>query len=347
MRKRLAAGGARLVAGHARLAAGLAAAPLLAGCGWQSILDPQSPAPARIELLWWIAFASTGILSAVVIGGLLYAVARARRAAAAEAGGGAAASEQRFILLAGGAFPAVFLVGFLAITVHTGTVVSEPPAEPELTIEVIGHKFWWEVRYPDEGIVTANEIHIPAGSPVEVLVTSADVIHSFWVPQLAPGKVDMNPGRTNRIWMMAEAPGRYRGQCTEFCGTQHALMSLLVVASPPDEFEAWVAARRTPPPPPEDPLELLGRTVFFTAGCASCHAIGGVSVPREAGSPGPDLTDLASRETLGALTIENTRANLGGWILDPHQFKPGVRMPATRMGGTELRALLAYLETLR
>jgi cytochrome c oxidase subunit II len=321
---------------------------LLQGCGgWQSVLDPASPGAARVEALWWLAFGSTGILALLVIAGLLHAVRRAGRAPSAREGGAVARREERFILLAGGAFPALFLVGFLVASVRTGTAVSEPPMEPILTIEVVGHMFWWEVRYPEHGITTANEIRIPSGQPVRVDVTSADVIHSFWVPQLAPGKIDMVPGRTNTIWMQADGPGQYRGQCTEFCGVQHALMSLLVIASPQEEFDAWVAERTASRIPPDDDLALEGLGIFVRTGCGSCHAVQGVSRPQAAGSPGPDLTDLGQRRTLGALTLTNDRQNLTEWIRNPHRFKPGVRMPAHRIAEGELAALVTYLETLR
>jgi len=334
-------------AGYRR--AGFAAlVPLLQGCGgWQSILDPRSPGAAEIETLWWIAFGSTGSLALLVIGGLLYAVRRSRRAANPRDGDDVVAGEQRFILLAGAAFPTLFLVGFLVFSVRTGSSVAEPELDPALTVEVVGHKFWWEVRYPEHGIVTANEILIPSERPVRVEVTSADVIHSFWVPQLSPGKVDMIPGRTNTIWMQAEEPGSYRGQCTEFCGVQHALMSLLVIALPQEEFEAWTAERTAARAPPDDPEAADGLRIFISRGCSGCHAVEGVSRPLAAGNPGPDLTDLARRRTLGALTLPNDREHLSAWVEDPHRFKEGVRMPANPMPEGELEALISYLETLR
>lgn len=321
---------------------------LLQGCGgWQSVLDPASPGAAQVESLWWFALGSTGVLAVLVIAGLLYAVRRAGQAPSAREGGPVARGEERFILLAGGAFPALFLVGFLAVSVRTGTAVSEPPMEPALTIEVVGHMFWWEVRYPEHGITTANEIRIPSNQAIRVEVSSADVIHSFWVPQLAPGKIDMVPGRTSTIWMQADGPGQYRGQCTEFCGVQHALMSLLVIAAPQEEFDAWVAERTASRIPFDDDVAMEGLGIFVRTGCGSCHAVQGVSRPGAAGNPGPDLTDVGQRRTLGALTLPNDRENLTEWIRDPHRFKPGVRMPAQRMAEEELAALVTYLETLR
>jgi len=328
------------------------------GCGAeQSILGSDSPGAAAIEGLWWISLVGTGGLSTLVIAGLFVAIRRARHASdrhprpadlppRPSTGAAFSSPESRFILLAGVGMPLVFLVGFLSLSVRTAGELLPPAGEDGLTIEVIGHKFWWEVRYPDLGITTANEIHIPTGTVVHVEVTSADVIHSFWVPQLSPGKVDMVPGRTNTIWMYAAAPGRHRGQCTEFCGLQHALMSLSVQAHEPDRFTDWVGERTGPPTPPSDPDALRGVSVFFTAGCASCHAIEGVRAADPRGMAGPDLSHLASRETLGALTIPNDREHLTAWIVDPHQFKPGVRMPPTRLPAEELAALVSYLESL-
>ncbi|TVP46526.1 MAG: cytochrome c oxidase subunit II [Gemmatimonadales bacterium] len=347
----------------------LALLPLLAvavgGCGGpQSILGTDNPAGERIESLWWVSVLSTGILAAVVIVVLLVAArralvagrgasARGASAPGASARGGAGdvpvpddAWETKFLLVVGGALPALFLVGFLVFSVRTGTAVTDAPGEPGLTVEVVGHKFWWEVRYPDQGIVTANEIRIPAGVSVEVLVSAADVIHSFWVPALTPGKIDMVPGRTNVIRMWADNPGVYRGQCTEFCGTQHALMSMEVVAVPPDEFDAWAESRRLPPLLPDDDEARRGIGVFMATGCAACHAVEGLTHPGAAGSPGPDLTDVAGRRSLGALALENSTANLLEWIRDPHQFKPGVRMPPTPLPESDLRALVRFLEGL-
>ncbi len=321
------------------------AAAGLAGCGPQSMLDAKGPIASQIAGLWWIMFAATSIAAAGTIAGLLYAVRRARRAAGPETATPVPARERTVILLLGAAVPAVALVGFTVLAVRTGVAVSGPPGEPDLVVEVIGHQFWWEVRYPTHEVVTANEIRIPARRTVEFRVSSADVIHSFWVPKLA-GKIDMNPQRVNVVRLEASEPGTYRGQCTEFCGVQHALMAFEVRALPPTDFRRWLERRRAPPAAPQDPAAVRGQEVFFEAECAACHAIRGVHEPAFTGRAGPDLTDLADRRTLGALTLRNTRGNLAGWILDPHQFKPGNRMPPTTLDSNDLRALLSYLETL-
>jgi cytochrome c oxidase subunit II len=327
-----------------RLAPAVTLAAGLGGCaGVQSALDPAGPGAARIGELAAFFTVVTLAASAVVIALVLYAVARARRRAHP---GTLPLRDDAFILLGGFAGPAVILISFQVLSALTSAEVSRPPAEPALTVEVTGHQFWWEVRYPAFGITTANEIHIPAGVPVEVRVTASDVIHSFWVPRLH-GKIDMTPGKTAVWWVQADAPGRFRGQCAEFCGLQHSLMAFWVFAEPPDAFEAWVAARRRGRPAGDDPRVERGRTVFFEAGCAHCHAVRGVNEPRFTGAVGPDLTHLASRRTLAAATVDNNRATLTAFILEPHAVKPGVRMPPTRLDSARLDALVAFLESLR
>jgi cytochrome c oxidase subunit II len=318
---------------------------LLAGCdGAMPALAPAGPGAARIADLWWLMLGVTGAGAAIAIGALVWAALR-RRARDREAAP-PSPGEDRVILILGGAVPAAILLGLLVASFRVGAQVAHPPGEPAVTIDVIGHQFWWEVRYPDHGVVTANEIHVPAGAPVRLRLTSADVIHSFWVPELH-GKMDLLPGKLNEFWIQADAPGVYRGQCAEFCGVQHALMALLVVAEPPGEFDAWLAGQRRLQEPPDDPVLRRGLEVFVEARCVACHAVRGVTPPLATGQVGPDLTHLASRRTLGAAILENNRGNLAGWILDPQPLKPGNRMPASPLEPDELHALLAWLETLR
>jgi cytochrome c oxidase subunit 2 len=212
-----------------------------------------------------------------------------------------------------------------------------------MTIEVVGHQWFWEVRYPGTTAVTANEIHIPVGARVNVVARTADVIHSFWVPQLNR-KIDMIPGHTNRIALQAERPGRYRGQCAEFCGAQHAHMGMYVVAEPPQRFKAWLAAQAAPRRAPATPEEQRGERVFLANACAGCHTLRGTSA---AGDIGPDLTHVASRSTLAALALPNTPAALTEWVRDPQHAKPGNRMPALHLPDRDLRDVVAYLESLR
>ncbi|HWF75842.1 MAG TPA: cytochrome c oxidase subunit II [Caulobacteraceae bacterium] len=224
--------------------------------------------------------------------------------------------------------------------------VNSPAGQPALTIQVVGHQWWWEVRYegkaPGEGFVTANEIHIPAGRPVLVEVTGADVIHSFWIPALA-GKTDTIPGRMNLTWLQADHPGLYRGQCTEYCGAQHAHMAVYAIADAPAAFEAWRQAQLAPAPAPVAPQAIAGAQVF-QAHCSACHAVRGTEA---AGIVGPDLTHLMSRQTLAAGALPNGEASLAGWVSNPQAIKPEAKMPATNLSGPELNAVVAYLETLK
>ncbi|HEV2706187.1 MAG TPA: c-type cytochrome, partial [Pyrinomonadaceae bacterium] len=207
--------------------------------------------------------------------------------------------------------------------------------------------WWWEVEYdnrnPSLNVTTANEIHIPVGRPVFFRLTSNDVIHSFWVPNLH-GKTDLIPGRETTTWLRADRAGTFRGQCAEFCGHQHAHMALTVVAEAPEQFQAWYDAQLKPAREPATPAEARGREVFLTSPCVMCHKIQGTDA---GGNAGPDLTHLASRPTLAAGTLENTRGHLAGWVVDSQKIKPGNRMPPNNIEPDDLQALLDYLQSLK
>jgi cytochrome c oxidase subunit II len=323
-----------------RLAAPAAAALLVAGCAnAPSTLDTRGPAAASISTLWWVMLAMGTVLFLVSTGYLLYAALRPRPERGPRSLVGA---DDRFIAVWGIAIPAVTLLIVLGLTIRTGAETYRPPADPELTIEVIGHQFWWEVRYPDAEatVITANEIHMPAGQPVRFILTSGDVIHSFWVPQLH-GKMDQMPGRTNEFWLEADEPGEYRGICAEFCGIQHAQMHFILVAHEEEAFAGWLADRTGEPRTGGDVA--AGEQVFVEANCVACHAVRGLREPTDLG---PDLTDFATRRTLAAGMQVNDRDNLREWIRNPAASKPGVRMPAWTLGDDELEDLLDYLESL-
>ena len=236
----------------------------------------------------------------------------------------------------------------LAFVVWTLTTISAVamPARPALTLTVHAAQWWWWVRYedPESGRVfnTANEIHIPAGRPVKLVMTGDDVIHSFWVPRLA-GKNDLIPGQTTVTWIEADQPGRYRGQCGEYCGAQHAHMALWVIADPPETYAHWADAQRADAPAPTDAAAMHGREVF-DAHCAACHTVRGTAA---GGILGPDLTHVMSRDTIAAGLLPNTPANLSAWIANAPSLKPGTRMPATMLSGPELQAIRAYVATLK
>jgi cytochrome c oxidase subunit 2 len=324
------------------VAVGILAPVLFVTCGGdQSTLDPAADASRDVATLWWAMFAISAVVVAVVTMLVVVASVRDRGGPARRRWLGPRGT--RLILLGGVAIPLAILVVLFVFTLATLPSVSAPEdGEGELVVEVVGRQYWWEVRYPEEGVVTANEIHIPTDTPVELRVRSTDVIHSFWVPRLNR-KIDMIPGRTNRILLRADEPGRYRGQCAEFCGLAHAQMSFLVVADRPPDFEAWIVREGGEASPPATDEAAVGQEVFLGSTCVACHTIRGT--PASA-TVGPDLTHLAARRWLAAGTIPNTRGNLGGWIVDPQRIKPGNEMPPTSLSGPELQALLDYLESL-
>jgi cytochrome c oxidase subunit 2 len=211
---------------------------------------------------------------------------------------------------------------------------------------VIGHQFWWEFRYPKLNITTANELHIPASSvdtprPTFLKLTSADVMHSFWVPRLA-GKTDLIPNRINELWMDPHTPGLYEGQCAQFCGVEHAKMLLRVYVDTPDQFAAWVKQEQQAGA--QDAAVASGRQEFESQACVSCHTVAGTSAH---GQFGPDLTHLANRKTIAAGAAANSTENLERWIADPDQIKPGALMPAMHLTPDQVHEITAYLNTLQ
>ena len=241
------------------------------------------------------------------------------------------------------------LIVFVLILATTRTIYDVQSALPppdSVNATVVGHQWWWEIRYPDLGIVTANELHVPVTKsgkrrPTFIRLESADVAHSFWVPQLA-GKIDLIPNRRNLVWIEPTEPGTYVGNCAEYCGLQHARMLLRVIAHTPDDFQKWVAAQKQPPV--DNPQLRAGRDAFFSTSCVNCHAIKGTKAK---GQFGPDLTHLMSRETLGAGVIANTAENLRAWVRDPQHIKPGALMPNMQLTDGELNQMVAYLSSLK
>ena len=235
--------------------------------------------------------------------------------------------------------PAVLLAAIAVPTIVTIFALTQRPPGA-LSIRVVGHQWWWNVSYPTMRVTTANEVHIPVGRPVELTVTSNDVIHSFWVPRLA-GKQDLTPGKENHILLQADRPGTYVGQCAEYCGISHANMRLRVIADRPADFEAWIRQeQRAAPQPPEDVLRILQNR-----GCGGCHVINGLE--GFVGTIGPDLTHFGSRQTLAGAILENTPEQLALWLQNPPAMKPGADMPNLRMTPEEIRALVAYLRSLK
>ncbi len=237
------------------------------------------------------------------------------------------------------------ILGLMVLAWHPAKaefVFEDLKAPKTLDLEVIGHQWWWEVKYPNEGIVTANEIHIPTGAKVRITTTSVDVIHALGVPRLG-GKNDSFPGRVTKFWIQADEPGIYQGQCWELCGASHGRMLARVIAHDPADFEAWVQARKNPVTTPEGDLAVAGEQAFMTT-CAACHTVDGTGAK---GTVGPNLTAFGTRTSIGGGVLENTPENLGKWLADPASVKPGAKMPNLGLGADTIAALTAYLEGLK
>ena len=326
------------------LSAALAAAGALAGCGPQSIVSTHSPQAHNIALLWWWMLAAAVIVFLGAVALLVMAYFR-RVTPGLPFFGEREAFAQGMVLVFGVAVPVVALIVLFGVSdVYLVRQTSPPaPGTTKMTIDVIGHQWWWEVRYPGSAAVTANEIHIPARTRVNVVATTADVIHSFWVPGLNR-KIDMVPGRNNRVLLYASSPGVYRGQCSQFCGFQHAHMSTYVFAQRPAAFRAWLANMAAPARVPSTPAQRAGQQQFLNDQCASCHMIRGTPA---AGLVGPDLTHLTSRSTLASVEIPNRPAWLASWIRYPQAIKPGDRMPDLGLSAGQVNLLVSYLDSLR
>jgi cytochrome c oxidase subunit 2 len=314
-----------------------------------SVFHPASLQAQSIAHLWWWMFGVGGAIWLAVIGAMFFVVASARGRRGPDDLQHVASDTHRRLehIVSAAVFATVIvLAGFLFYDFGVGRALAQHPSRA-LTIELIGHQWWWEVQYddsnPSKRLVTANVIHIPTGEPVQFKLRSTDVIHSFWLPNLN-GKRDLIPGYTSSHWITAEVPGVYRGQCAEFCGLQHAKMALDIVAEPPAQFRAWLAQASLPNNPPTDSTALSGERVFLTAGCSVCHTIGGTLAQS---TVGPSLTHLESRSWIAAGTLPNTHENLIGWIANPQAIKPGTRMPSVPLQPRELTALVAFLETLK
>jgi cytochrome c oxidase subunit 2 len=306
-----------------------------------SALDPQSPLARAIYDLGIVSGIIFLLIFVTVTGGIVYAILRFRAGAAAPDPEQFPGSRKVEMIWTGIPF---LIVIFLFVLTLRGMNQADPTPAPSPDLVIIGHQFWWEAQYPASGAVTANEIHIPVGKAVAVRLDSKDVLHEFWVPQLAR-KMSTVPGQPNNIWLQADKPGTYIGQCSEFCGTQHAWMRILVVADEPSKFEEWQQAQLQAAPAPTIDVAAKGLTLFQTSTCISCHAIRGL--PGAGAGAAPDLTHVASRRQLGSGILQNTPANLRLWLKNPQHIKPGVLMPDFNFTDQELDALAGYLGTLR
>lgn len=303
----------------------------------QSMLDPAGTASALIHELGVVLYIGAAIVLVIVVALAWYGAYSAPRKV----------SERAWIVGGGIIFPAAVLTALLSYAISVSNALSGPRARaPE--IEVAGKLWWWEVKYHvpgrDNPVVLANELRIPVGRPVEIALRSDNVIHSFWVPALA-GKVDMIPGRVNRLVLQAREPGIFRGQCAEFCGLQHAGMAFYVVAHAETVHREWLARQAADATEPSDLFLRRGKEAFLREGCGACHAIRGTTA---SGVLGPDLTHVGSRLSIAAGTLNNHAGTLAGWIADNQRIKPGNLMPPSNaLHGDELRAVAAYLDALK
>ncbi len=312
-----------------------------------SVFSPASVPAFKIYHLSLFVAAIAAAIFAVVVGLMAYAVIKYRRRADDDGREPVQIYGSNQIELAWTVIPfLIVIVLFLtsARAIHEIQDRRMPPGALEVT--VVGHQFWWELRYPQYGVVTANELHVPVSDPdhpwpTALTLLSADVVHSFWAPQLA-GKTDLIPGQVNHTWIEPVRPGVYLGQCAMYCGAQHAHMLLRVIAEPRADFERWIRDQKKPTV--RDPLVAAGRGIFETTACINCHSLAGTSAD---GRFGPNLNHLMSRDTLGAGVLSNTSANLRRWVDDPGAVKPGCLMPAMKLRSRQLSRLVAYLETLR
>ncbi|TYB98944.1 cytochrome c oxidase subunit II [Micromonospora sp. WP24] len=324
--------------GRAMALAGLLS---LAACsaGSPSTLDPAGAGAARIADLWWVLFWISAAVFAEVMVLLVWAlVFRRGRDTRVRHG-----QPLRFVAIAGAGVPLVILVVVYALGLRDLAALGAGPGRDAPTIEVTGHKWWWEVRVAGIDGATANELHIPVGQRVRVRLHTADVLHSFWVPQLMP-KTDLIAGEVRETWLHAERAGSYRGQCAEYCGTQHAHMAFQVIAEPRPQFEAWLARLESPARQPTTEAERRGQQAFVQGTCVGCHAIRGTGAEARVG---PDLSDVGARRSIGAGAVPNDAGHLGGWIVNPQTVKPGSYMPPQPVDAQRLPDLIAYLQSLK
>ena len=302
--------------------------------------DPRSPQARAIADLFGDTLLVCAVIFAIVVVLVGYALLRFR-----DRGGNGAAPLQNEgntrLEIAWTVGPLLVLVAIFALSVRAMSA-SDPPADRAPDVVIVAHQWWWEVKYKS-GAVTANEIHIPTGKPLVVGIESADVVHDFWVPELAR-KIDAVPGRSASIWMQADMPGTYLGSCSEYCGAQHAWMRIVVVAESPQDFAAWETRTLAPAVVPTDDAAARGAQAFTAMTCVKCHAIAGNG---DGARTGPDLTHLADRHSLGAGVLKNTPTDLALWLKHPQQVKEGSHMPDVQLSDAQVADFVAYFGTLR
>jgi cytochrome c oxidase subunit II len=326
----------------------------LAGCAnVPSPLAPASPSAKATTDLTWIIFGIATVVFVVVEGLLLVAALKFRRKSASGLQKDSLPKQiegNRWLEIGWTLTPVIVLAAVYLISVNvlreiaylpntSSQTVDDPPP---IHVRVVGHQWWWEIQYPELHIVTANEIHVPLNTVIDIDLESADVIHSFWVPQLG-GKIDAIPGHVNHTWFEATQAGSYHGQCAEYCGLEHADMRFEVVAETPDQFQTWVVLQQAPAILATGDAA-KGEQVFMSSACTSCHTISGTNAQ---GKVGPDLTHFGSRQIFAGGVMENTPQNLAEWLANPQKVKPGTQMPDLGLSPDQISTLVAFLESLK
>jgi len=324
----------------------------LAGCrGVQTMLDPVGQQARDIDVIWRLMLAVCGLMYLLVLGFLAWALwrARSRRGSASLAPAVGVTQAEPALERSLTGWTALVVAGLVLLTTVSFLVdrsLADIGPKP-LQIRVTANQWWWDVQYtgatPSENLRTANELHLPLGRPAVIELHANDVIHSFWAPNLT-GKTDLIPGRTNYLAVTPRRLGRFRGQCAEFCGLQHAKMAFDVVVDDPAAFEAWRRRQLAPAADPTEPTAVQGRQVFVSKACVMCHRVQGTDA---SATTGPDLTHIASRAHIAAGVLANSRGDLQAWVADPQGIKPGTAMPRVGLTSDELNAVTAYLETLK
>ncbi len=305
------------------------------------LFNPSSPEMEAMAALTYYTAAISIVILLIIVVSVMYIIIRYRKQE-----GDTGEPYQNFgnlkIEIVWTIIPIAIVAVLFLLTCGAMRAVDPQRGEREPDLVVVGHQWWWELRYPSSGVMAANEIHIPFGKEMLVRLESIDVIHDFWVPELGR-KIDLVPGHPNYIWLVAGKPGVYLGACAEFCGDQHANMRIRVVAESEEDFRKWIDAQLVVPPAPSQGIAGDGARLFQTKACMNCHAIQGTAAQARVG---PDLTHINQRETLGAGVLTNTPENLSKWLMNPQKYKPGSYMPNMKLSNEEVKSIVAYLEAL-
>lgn len=306
------------------------------------LFNPSSPEMEALAGLTYYTIAISAAILGIIVFAMIYIIVRYRKSP-----GDTEEPYQNFgnlnLEIVWTLIPCAIVAVLFLLTCNTMKAIDPPVDGREPDLIIIGHQWWWEIRYANSGIITANELHIPVGEYLLARIESIDVIHDFWVPELGR-KIDAVPGHPNHLWIVAGEPGVYLGACAEFCGAQHANMRIRVIAESQEEFEEWKKQELVIPPTPSSGIAAEGAKLFQEKACMNCHTIMGTAA---AARVGPNLTHLNGRQTIGAGVLTNTPENLNKWLTNPQKYKQGSLMPNMKLSPEEVDAIVAYLEALK